>query len=237
MKCSFRIADYPVYRFEMPAIESNMYVLPVGQSCLVVDPCISEEAGKLLRNCEIKDCLVLLTHEHYDHISGVNWLRGQVKCQLVCSKICADCILNPKKNASAYFNALFFDRDEATQKKILEMADTTYSCHADVTYIGRLEFEWNGLKVEMGEAPGHSPGSQIIRINEKYYFPGDYLIPGEPVITRLPGGSKCKYETVTKPYLQDIEPDSIICPGHGKPGTFLEIVGQDFRSVKEYEFS
>lgn len=219
------VGNRELHRFTMPVIKSNMYILLVGKSCLIVDPCISEEAGQLLSNRE--DCLALLTHEHYDHVSGVNWLRKQIKCQVICSKICAERIQDPKKNSSAYFNALFFDRDEETQKKILEMADTAYSCHADISYVGRLEFEWNGLKVEMGEAPGHSPGSQIIRVNEKCYFTGDYLIPGEPVITRLPGGSKRKYETVTKPYLQDIEPDSIIFPGHGKPGTFLEIAGRD----------
>lgn len=220
------IDQYPVYRFSMPVIDSNMYILPVKGSCFVVDPCESEEAGQLLSNLNITDCLVLLTHEHYDHISGVNWLRDRVKCEVVCSKICAERIQDSKKNSSAYFETLFIERDEQTQKKVLEITDPNYSCRADVSYVGRLEFGWKGLKVEMVEAPGHSPGSQIIRINEKNYFTGDYLIPGEPVITRLPGGSKRKYEAITKPYLQEIEPDSDIFPGHGKPGVLSEILSQ-----------
>lgn len=215
--------ERPIYRFSMPYIDSNMYMMIIGKNCLAVDPCISEEAGNLLRAHQIEDCLVLLTHEHCDHISGVNWLRRQAKCQVVCSKICAERIQDPKKNSSAYFHALFFDRDEAARKEIFEKADPAYSCCADAAYAGSLEFEWNGLKIELREAPGHSPGSQIIRINGKYYFTGDYLIPGEPVITRLPGGSRRQYEAVTKPFLQKISPDSVIFPGHGKPGPYWSV--------------
>lgn len=232
MNQNLLIGNRELYRFTMPVIDSNMYVLPIGKSWLIIDPCLSRGAGQLLAGCEVIDCLVLLTHEHYDHISGVNWLRERLKCEVVCSKICAEQIKDPKKNSSAYFEALFIDRDEETQKQISNMADKSYSCKADVTYAGRLEFQWNGLDIELGEAPGHSPGSQIIRINQTNYFTGDYLIPGEKVITRLPGGSKRKYEAVTKPYLQDIEPDSMIFPGHGEPSVLSEMSNKGMRILE-----
>lgn len=90
MKCLFPIAEHPVYRFEMPVIASNMYLLPVGDFCLVVDPFVSDEAAKLLETNGIKECLVLLTHEHLDHISGVNWLQGLYPCKVLCSEVCGE---------------------------------------------------------------------------------------------------------------------------------------------------
>ncbi len=227
MSLAFRISGRIMYRFTMPVIDSNMYVLTAENSCLVVDPTVSTEAERILQESNVEKCVVLLTHEHYDHISGVNWLKEKVKCEVVCSKICAQRIRDPKKNSAAYFDALFLNRTEQIREKVQEITKADYYCQADVTYVGRLNFEWMGLRIEMGEAPGHSPGSQIIRVNEKYYFTGDYLIPGEPVITRFPGGSKRKYEAVTKPYLQDIEPESLIFPGHGNPGVYSEIVGRN----------
>ncbi|WP_322174210.1 MBL fold metallo-hydrolase [Acutalibacter caecimuris] len=202
----------------MPVIDSNMYFLPTGESALVVDPCISRELEQRMKECRITDCLILLTHEHYDHISGVNWLRGLAKCKVMCSETCGERIQDPKKNSAAYFEALFFNRDAQTQKRAREITDPNYTCQADVSYAGKQVFVWKGLEIELTEAPGHSPGSQIIRVGGKYYFTGDYLIPGGQVITRLPGGNRRQYETATRPYLQRIGPDSFIFPGHGEPG-------------------
>ena len=94
MKCLYPIADYPVYRFSMPVIDSSMYLIPAENSCLVVDPCVSEEAEALLRERKIQDCLILLSHEHYDHISGVNRLRELLSCRVVCSEACSQSILS-----------------------------------------------------------------------------------------------------------------------------------------------
>ena len=56
-------------------IDSNMYVILENKKALIIDPCVSEEAKEYLKSEQVKEILVLLTHEHYDHISGVNWLR------------------------------------------------------------------------------------------------------------------------------------------------------------------
>ena len=44
-----------------------------------------------------------------------------------------------------------------------------------------------------------------------------YLIPGEEVILRLPGGSETDYRAVTEPILRGLPPGLRICPGHGEP--------------------
>lgn len=99
MKCLYQIADLDVHIFPMPVINSNMYVLTHSGSALIVDPWVSNEAEELLRSAQISQCTVLLTHEHYDHISGVNWLRAQYPCRVVCSETCARGIADPRKKS------------------------------------------------------------------------------------------------------------------------------------------
>ena len=162
MKCLYPIAEHPVYRFSMPVIDSSMYMVPAGKSCLVVDPCVSTEAEELLQSLRIQDCLVLLTHEHYDHISGVNWLRERLPCRVVCSESCAERISSAKKNAAAYFMAIVVQRSEFERQKMLELLDAHYTCQADQMYTGQTELPWEDLTLTLREAPGHSPGSQKI---------------------------------------------------------------------------
>lgn len=220
MKCLYQIADYPVFRFSMPIIDSSMYLIPAGESCLVVDPCVSREAEALMEKLGIRECLVLLTHEHYDHISGVNRLQELLSCQVVCTENCGRRISDPRKNCAAYSAALVVAKSEEKQAQFLRIVDTEYACQADRTYSGRTELRWQDLTLTLWETPGHSPGSQIIEIEKRWYFTGDSLIPGEKVITRFPGGSRRAYEEITRPRLEAIPPGSILFPGHGKENVF-----------------
>ena len=67
----------------------------------------------------------------------------------------------------------------------------------------------------MKRLPGHTPGSSLIFLDGAL-FSGDYLLPGERVVTRLPGGSQEQYETYTRPWLQTIADGTWIYPGHGR---------------------
>lgn len=220
MKCSYPIFDRSVYRFSTPVMDSSMYVVPAGASCLVVDPCFSEEAEALLQHFQVRECLVLLTHEHYDHISGVNWLRERLPCQVVCSESCAGRITDPKKNLAAYFKAIALQKDKSEKAALEGFLEPRYACRADRTYTGRLEICWEGLALTLREAPGHSPGSQIIEIGKRWYFTGDSLIPGTQLVVNLPGGNRKIFDEMTRPYLASILPGSILFPGHGGESVF-----------------
>lgn len=220
MESFYSAAGHPVYRFSMPVIDSSMYLIPGKDSCVIVDPCVSGEAEELLRELCVRDCLILLTHEHYDHISGVNRLRDLLPCQVVCTEKCAERIANPKKNAAAYAAALVIGKSGEEQAEFGKLLDAGYVCQADQTYSGRLEIPWEDLTLVLRETPGHSPGSQVIEIGKRWYFTGDSLIPGVKVITRFPGGSKQDFEEITKPYLARIPPGSVLFPGHGEAAVF-----------------
>lgn len=220
MQCVYPIAGHTVYRFSMPVLDSSMYMIPEETSCLIVDPCICKEAEELLRKLGIQTCVILLTHEHFDHISGVNRLRELLPCQVICSKACAGRVGDARKNGAAYFEAMFIQRNRRERNEIDRILDARYTCRADQTYSGQTELVWKDLTLTLTETPGHSPGSQAIEIGKRWYFTGDSLIPGQRVITRLPGGSRRDFTDITYPYLAAIAPGSILFPGHGPEAVF-----------------
>lgn len=45
----------------------------------------------------------MLTHEHFDHITGIERLRSRTNSKIICSKVCAERICDSKKNLSFYY--------------------------------------------------------------------------------------------------------------------------------------
>lgn len=202
----------------MPVICSNMYVMIDGCCALVIDPHISSEAEELLRRAGVRDCTVLLTHEHFDHISGVNRLRELFPCRVICTAVCADLMENAKRSGAATFGALFLlGHTEEERQEIEPWLVPDYTCRADEAYERKMKLDWYGISFTLREMKGHSRGSQVIEAEDQYVFTGDNLVPGEPVITRLPGGSRAIYEETVRPYLQALSSHYIIYPGHGEP--------------------
>ena len=66
---------YLVYRLVYEPVASNMYAILKNKVALVLDPHQSDDLVVLFKKERIERVNILLTHEHYDHISGVNWLR------------------------------------------------------------------------------------------------------------------------------------------------------------------
>ena len=64
----------------------------------------------------------------------------------------------------------------------------------------------------------------IIKINDKFIFTGDSLIPKIETITRLPGGSRKIYEEKTLPIIKALDGNNIIFPGHGLVCTMQDVL-------------
>lgn len=220
-----------VYVYALPVLDSRMYIIPNTTNpsdALIIDPIISSDALDVLAH--IDTATVLLTHSHYDHIHGVNWIKKQVNATVFCSQTCAKNIASPSKNLSAFSPALQMNRTEEEQQIVSEMIDLKYCCEADKTFETETTFDFGDYHVELIHTPGHSPCSQCIRLTTKaknltpeIVFTGDSLVNGHPVITRLPGGNKNDYQTITKPFLDNLSEETIIMPGHGDWATKKEI--------------
>ena len=75
------IDKYELYRYILPLIKSNMYVIVSDSDALIIDPIENTEAFERIKNTGIKAVTAVLTHEHFDHISGVNMLRDLMEEQ------------------------------------------------------------------------------------------------------------------------------------------------------------
>ena len=212
------IGGHAVHRFELPLIHSNMYVVLCGSDALVVDPCLSEDAVALLQRSGVTRCTILLTHEHYDHISGINQLRDHISCTVICTEVCAQRMANPRRSHAAVFPAMFFSQGPEVVRQAAALFDTHYTCTADETYTGTMDLQWHGIPLHLVELWGHSPGSAAIEAAGTHVFTGDNLIPGTETLIRLPGGDKTVYLEQVVPYLRRLAPATVVLPGHGAWG-------------------
>lgn len=209
-----------VYVFIYEPVASNMYFIPVGDTGIVFDPNINEELPSLLEKIGIKRVQVILTHEHYDHTTGVEWLLGQIEATVFCHADCAKYISLEKGNSP---------RLVAMALKTKDLADGGHRCEdfmaqykpyilkADKTFTGKVSFAVNQVTFDCYSTPGHSPGSACYIIDDKYIFTGDSLIQNNPTITRFRTSNNETFEKVTRPFLRSLDKNMLVFPGHGEP--------------------
>ena len=199
-------------------VDSKGYVISENKSLLIIDPCISPKSVDEIYSCGYDKVIVLLTHEHYDHIFGIESIRRNWdNCMVICSSACAENIESPLKNGSSHFSALLLNKEEELYKRARQIEPVSFK--ADMFFSDTLAFKWENHKVKMVLTPGHSKGSCCIIIDDKYIFTGDSLLRDVPVITRLPGGSKTMYSSETIPFFLSLDPDMVVYPGHGESDT------------------
>jgi hydroxyacylglutathione hydrolase len=180
----------------------NAYVVmdPARSAALLVDPgfgCV-RGIGERLEASGSRLDLVLLTHEHFDHIGNLNEVRANYGGQVVSSRACAERLGDPKKNLSAFHGGLSYS------------ADPSDVLAEDVN----LELDWLGHHIRLHPAPGHSPGSICIEI-ERRLFTGDTLIPGTRTVAKLPGGSRARLAETLNFIFSTFPGDTRVYPGHG----------------------
>lgn len=204
------------YNFSLQPVDERMYLLIEEEKALMIDPFVCEEVKGILKDYHVSEILILLTHEHYDHIMGVNYYRKNYKVKVLCTEACGERIGNTKTNLSARYEVFYLLNANMDQEAYRNMCQSPFVTYADATFHSTCQFIWEGHKICMVATPGHSPGSCCIIVDEKNVFTGDSLVNGFSTITRYPGGSKKLFEQVTVPFLNRIDGDAIIYPGHGE---------------------
>lgn len=190
---------------ESQLLKSNMYVICENDRHIIIDPCIC--------NIDIDNVdYILLTHEHYDHISGVNYWVERTGARVIASSKCADACMDSRKNLSRYFKA--FCELQTWIPVHNEVKNVDYTCNVDETYEKFYCMEWECHNIKFFESPGHSKGSSIIQIDDKIVFSGDSILEDIETECGLPGGNKTDWECISIPIIEQLSDDSIIYPGH-----------------------
>lgn len=186
-----------------PHFNSNTYVIfrNENDSVIIIDPGDTDSKSliEFLSKKMIKKCNVILTHEHYDHISGLKSLSSLFKVNLFLSSKCFNNLNDPKKNLSDYLDVEVIDDLSISSFYIVQ--------DNEILNIGGNVFKFY-------YTPGHSEGSMSFGLNN-IIFTGDTLMEKYKTITKLPGGNKLIYDK-TRTKLDDILIDyEMIYPGHG----------------------
>ena len=201
-----------VETFVSSFLDTNIYVMEEDGHLLIIDP--SDHAAVLDRCKEAKNVTVLLTHEHFDHISGLNRIRDLCasSCRVIADATCSERIQDEKANLSSYADVLA----ELGGRQIPEHWSPFACKAADITFENQYAFRWMGHAVELFSTPGHSAGSCCIVV-DNLLFVGDTVLENN-LMVKFPGSSKKLYRSVTAPLLERLllgNRISCVYPGHG----------------------
>ena len=194
--------------YDSGLLHSRMYVIEENGHAIVIDPCRNTVPAD-----NIQTDLLIITHEHYDHISGVKAWKEKTGALLLCSMACAKRIQDSHKNMSRYFDA-FCAMQTWVPFEPSGLKTDEYICEAEQTFEDTCSFEWQGHKVVLEEIPGHSPGSIGIFIDKTDFFSGDSLMKDYPIELRFPGGSRKKWEDTGRKRIEGLPEGIMVHPGH-----------------------
>ncbi|MDO5131549.1 MAG: MBL fold metallo-hydrolase [Eubacteriales bacterium] len=193
-----------------PLTESNCYVLAEDSRCVIVDPGESENLLRLLEENRWTPELFLLTHEHCDHMAGLDALRDRYPAaRFPATEKCDAGIRDPRLNMSRIMEVYLYFRGKPG------VSFRPFVCRpADEIIADDAVIEWRGHTFRFVPLPGHTPGSEGIFLDGNMFFCGDYLIREEEPVLRFPGGDEAVYTRVTEPVLRALPEGLLICPGH-----------------------
>ena len=81
--------EFKIERVVDAQTTGNCYILIEDGSALIIDPNQFEQIEEVLKKNQATPEMVLLTHEHGDHISGLNALREHYRFQTIASLPCS----------------------------------------------------------------------------------------------------------------------------------------------------
>ena len=183
-------------------VETNCYIIEneENKEAVVIDP--ADHGDQILQNIAqdgFKLTAVLLTHGHFDHITG----------------------LAKMEEARDQFTVY------ASQKEVELLYDTSLNCSTDMgdggfcvkpdrTLSDQESFTAAGVPFVCIETPGHTSGSCCYFIAEKkLLFAGDTVFAGSVGRTDLPTGSMKDMKKSIEEKLRPMDDDIQVFPGHG----------------------
>lgn len=170
-------------------------------SCIIVDPAHGEGSTlvEYLIEKNLEPSFIILTHEHFDHISSLEYLRTRFDCKVIASVKCSESIINSKKNLSLFFDQKGFN---------CSPADILIDKNNSVII-------WQKNNLHFYLTPGHSEGGLCFSLGNKL-FTGDTLLQSSKAIVKLPGGDKQKLDESINMLFELFGSDTMIFPGHGE---------------------
>ena len=182
-------------------INSNCFIISSrNEDCILVDPACGkgEIFDEYFEQNKVKPEYIILTHEHFDHISSVEHIRMNYNSKVIASSICSQNIVNKKRNLSIFYDQVGFE------------------CKPADIIIDRtgITFNWNKFDMLFHLTPGHSKGGLCFSIGNNL-FTGDTIMKACNPVVKLPGGNLGELQTSIANLMSVYGPDTKVYPGHG----------------------
>ena len=204
-----------IVRLASEETTANSYLIVEDHSALLIDVTVSEQICRLLDSEGWTPDQIILTHEHVDHIFGLNAIRSRYKVPVTASAACSERIQDPRGNLSSVYDMMVF----ACSRRIASVRHDSFCCSAcETTFEDSHVLYWKNHVFLILRCPGHSPGSSIVLMDDVAVFSGDYLLPDHSLNLDLSGGNREEYESVSVPRIsQCLKAGTLVYPGHGEP--------------------
>ncbi len=195
--------------------EENTYVawLPGRGDAVVIDPGLEPEIIlDFLRDEGLTPSTILNTHGHADHIAGNEVMKQKFPAApLIIGANDAPLLASAELNLSAAFG---FGIISPQADRLVKEGDVV---------------ETAGMRFEVYDVPGHSPGHVVfvVRGSPVVAFGGDVLFREGVGRTDFPGGSSRLLYNGIRDKLYTLPADTVVYPGHGPVTTVGHEMGNN----------
>lgn len=185
--------------------QTNTYFLSKGNKMIVIDPCIevNNNPSALYEKIEGKDVIaILITHAHYDHITGIDALVEKTSAKVY-----------------AYKEEITWFKDNVLN--LANMFPEPLDIKSNIIPIEFGTLNFDDFNFEVLATPGHTKGSISYKI-DNHIFDGDFIFMNSVGRTDLYSGNSHQMKKSLKEFVAEYkEQDIHLYPGHG-PATTLK---------------
>lgn len=200
-----------VRQFVVGPIQTNCYAVISNGAAMVVDPgAEGARVAEALSDARVE--LVVATHGHADHVSGVDALVSATGATFAMAEADVELAMRARRNHAF---GITYDADAPRPDRLLAAGD---------------EVGVGSARFRVLAAPGHTPGGIVFLGEgdaEGIAFVGDTLFAGSAGRTDLPGGSTADLMRTLARLRDEIPPKTHVLCGHGEDTTMSWELGHN----------
>ncbi len=192
-----------IHTLQVGVLGANCYLYPIDKThCVAID--IGGDPDLILdyaQRHQLQIVAILLTHGHYDHVGGVEYVRRELAISVHVHSLDAPMLTSTDLSLARQMGVLL--------DPVKEMQ----------THEGECTLSFGTKCLQVIPTPGHTKGSVCYYSPEdSVMFTGDTLFSGSIGRTDFPGGSMTAMQHSLK-QLAAFPPTTKLYPGHGASST------------------